>query len=58
MNGKEPLGREASDIGPPVTKGDIQRKNKDANDDKLSHSDASKISNYSGKAGMFRNCRH
>lgn len=43
MNGKEPLGREATDIGPPVAKGDIQRKNKDGNDNKLRHGNTSKI---------------
>jgi hypothetical protein len=57
MDRQEPLGRKAADICPPVSEWDIQDKNKDGNDDKLSHGDPSKILNYSGIAGMFQYCR-
>ena len=57
MDGKEPLSRKAPHICPPVPEGDIQHKNKDGNYNELSHGVPSKISNYSGKAGMFQNCR-
>ncbi len=33
MNGQKPLGGEAFHIGSPVSKGDIQDKNKDGNKD-------------------------
>jgi hypothetical protein len=37
MDGQEPLGGKAFDIGPPVPEWNIQYKNKDGDGDKLSH---------------------
>jgi len=43
MDGQEPLGGESLHIRPPIPKGDIQKENDDADENKYGHSDLPKI---------------